>query len=123
MTMLIQIKEWYIQKKIQDTSDVYIWQVIPKNGDIFDYKPGQFAMIHILNSDGTVFQKKPYSMSSSPLQKNSLEFGFKIHGNFTQKLASLTEGDKIGLSGPYGVFTYDKDIHKHLVIFSGGIGI
>ena len=117
------IYPYKIQKITQETHTTIIWEVVPENGDIPHYEPGQFAMIHLYNPDGTVQQKKAYSMSSSPKGKKFLEFGIKIHGDFTQKMATLQKNDLIGVQSPFGNFIYKPKIHNNLVIFAGGIGI
>jgi 3-phenylpropionate/trans-cinnamate dioxygenase ferredoxin reductase subunit len=99
-------------------------QLVPQNGDVFDYKPGQFSMIHLFGDDGvTTWQKKAYSMASDPSNREYLEFGIKIHGDFTRKLATLKEKDVVGIEGPYGIFTYSAQTHTDVVMFAGGIGI
>lgn len=113
-----------IRRIIQETNTTFLWQVVPQQGAIFEYKPGQFSMIHLFEDDGvTTWQKKAYSMSSDPPNRAYLEFGIKIHGDFTQKMAAMKEGEVLGVEGPYGVFTFDPQIHTDVVMFAGGIGI
>lgn len=119
-----QAKQYKITAKIKDARDVFIWQAAPMQGKIFDFQPGQFAMIYLYDSDGALYLKKPYSIASSPLNKKYLEFGIKIQGEFTQKMnRDLEINDAIGIEGPYGIFTFDPKIHQNIVIFAGGIGI
>lgn len=113
-----------IAKITHETHDTFTWTVTPKDtGEVFTYKPGQFAMIHLYNEDRSDFGKKPYSFSSSPHHTTSLEFGIKVHGDFTQKMATLKEGDTVGIEGPYGVFIYHPEKYKKSVLFAGGIGV
>ncbi len=116
-----------IQSRIQsinyETSNVFTITVVSENEPFPQFEPGQFSMIHLYNPDGSVWKKKPYSMSSSPLDLTALEFGIKIAGDFTQKMAQLKKGDSIGLEMPYGVFIYKKNIYKNMVMLAGGIGI
>lgn len=112
-----------IQKITRETQNTIIWEVVPEEGNVPNYEPGQFAMIHLFNHDDTVWKKKAYSMSSSPREKRFLEFGIKIHGEFTQKMATLGVGESIGVQAPFGNFIYKPAVHADLVIFAGGIGI
>lgn len=119
-----QTQQYKITAKIKDARDVFIWQVAPMQGNIFDFQPGQFAMIHLFDDTGVTSLKKPYSIASSPLNKKYLEFGIKIQGEFTQKMnKALKINDAIGIEGPYGIFTFNPKIHQNIVMFAGGIGI
>ena len=122
--MVNKVARYILNRIIQDTSATFCLQLVPQRGDVFEYKPGQFSMVHLFKDDGvTTWQKKAYSMSSEPLNREYLEFGIKIHGDFTQKMATLKEKDVVGVEGPYGIFTYDADRHTDVVMFAGGIGI
>ncbi|MBI4360056.1 MAG: hypothetical protein HY564_03105, partial [Candidatus Jacksonbacteria bacterium] len=122
MNSLPAIAPYKIQKITRETHNVILWEVVPEQGETPYYKPGQFAMIHLMNPDGSVWKKKPYSMSSSPTEKKFLEFGIKIHGDFTQKMETLEVGERILIQAPFGFFVYEPDIHKDVVFFAGGIG-
>lgn len=101
---------------IPETHNTFVWQLVPIAGEIFNYEPGQFAMIHHTT-------KKPYSIASSPANRDYLEFGIKLQGGFTRELNKLTAGAEIGIEGPYGVFVYQPQVHRQSVMFAGGIGI
>jgi ferredoxin-NADP reductase len=116
------IQKYQIQAKTRETRDVFIWRLAPRE-KIFAFQPGQFAMIHLLGKDGIQVGSKPYSIASSPLNKEHLEFGIKVQGEFTKAMAKLNPGGTLGISGPYGTFTYDPDVHQDAVMFAGGIGI
>lgn len=119
-----QVQQYKITAKIKDTHDVFVWQAAPIQGKIFDFQPGQFAMIHLFDDTGATWLKKPYSIASSPINKKYLEFGIKTQGEFTQKMNKALEiDDVIGIEGPYGVFAFDPKIHQNIVMFAGGIGI
>ena len=110
-----------IQKRIQETRNTFLWHAAPKEGEIFDFLPGQFTMICAPHENPP--QKKAYSIASSPTNKAYLEFGIKTHGDFTQQLSLIKENDDIIIEGPYGHFMYDKNSHKKAAFFAGGIGI
>jgi ferredoxin-NADP reductase len=123
LSLMPKIIQSRIQSITYETGSVFTITVVREQEPFSLFDPGQFAMIHLYNPDGSVWKKKPYSMSSSPLNLTSLEFGIKIAGDFTQKMAQLKKGDIIGIEMPYGVFTYKKDIYKNTVMLAGGIGI
>lgn len=106
-----------------ETHNTFSWQLTPWSGEIFDFTPGQFVMLHLLNPDGTSQAKKPYSIASSPLNKKYLELAIKVQGNFSGQLATLRTEDLVGVEGPFGAFTYQPQKHKQVVMLAGGIGI
>jgi len=112
---------YFIKKRIQETDNIFIWHLVPKDGNIFNFKPGQFVMI--CSSADNITNKRAYSIASSPTNQEYLEFGIKIHGKFTNKIKNLEQGTEVGLQGPFGEFTYDASTHHDAVMFAGGIGI
>lgn len=101
----------------EDKTDcIRVFRLIPKDGDIFSYKPGQFA---IFEMDGV---RRGYSIASSPSEKY-LEFAIHlIGGRLTSKLSELKEGDTINIAGPYGnKFIYNNQ--KNVGLIGAGIGI
>lgn len=116
--------KYFIQKIYQASSDIIVIEVADKNGGaVFDFKPGQYAMISYENEKGRVEDKHAFSIASSPTQKNLIRFGIKVQGLFTQGLLKLKVGDEILISGPFGVFTYDERKYQNAVFIAGGIGI
>ncbi|MEA1992883.1 MAG: dihydroorotate dehydrogenase electron transfer subunit [Euryarchaeota archaeon] len=76
----------------------------------FNAKPGQFAMLWLPGVN-----EKPMSFS----YKNG--FTVKKVGPFTEKMCRLSEGDKIGIRGPYGnCFSLKKGRTE---IIGGGTGL
>lgn len=76
--------------------------------------PGQFIMVWIPEVN-----EKPFSLSSIP------EAGITIAkiGKFTEKLANLNVGDKIGFRGPYGKgFDLKNSGGKKILAVGGGVG-
>ena len=86
----------------------------------FDFKPGQFIFVTIGSSDNEL--TKHLTISSSPTE-GFLEVTKRLTGHpFANALASLKEGDKVKLKGPFGKFTFQGE-HKRIGMLSGGIGI
>lgn len=120
--MLNKTHTYTVLNNEQATHNVYSLKVgSPDGNPVFHFKPGQFAMIH-LAKDGAPWRKEAYSIASSPLHHDHLEFGYKVFGEFTQTLAKLKPGDPVEISGPYGTFTLHDDM-KDVAFVSGGIGI
>jgi len=66
---------------------------------------------------------KPYSISSPPTVRDRIELTIKIKGNFTQRCDKLKVGDVVGVTGPYGMFTFDESRTKEAVFIAGGVGV
>jgi len=104
--------------------NMIILDIIPKKGgEIFLYTPGQYAMLAPYDERGYPMSSRPFSIASSPIQRNYLQFGIKITGKFTKRLSELKIGDNISVYGPFGEFTYDEKKYSSTVLIAGGIGI
>ncbi|MDL9935286.1 FAD-binding oxidoreductase [Gordonia sp. ABSL1-1] len=119
---------------IQDIS-TRITAIEPKTADIvslrlevvepaeFEFKAGQFVDIHIPGEDDTT---RSFSVATTPSNPKELEFLIKKYpgGLFAGMLdGSLTAGDELAITGPYGSFTV-KDGHVlPIVLMGGGAGM
>ena len=91
--------------------------------DIFNFKPGQYAMLSFYNQTRKLFINHPFSIASSPKQDGLLTFGIKILGKFTQNLQKLELGSQIEVLGPFGDFIFNPKKHQEAVFIAGGVGI
>ena len=115
---------YYIKKIYQPSSDQVILEAGYKNGrPVFDFRPGQYAMISYRNAKGQIEDKHAFSIASSPDKTDSIIFGIKIQGSFTKGLLDLKVGDELSVFGPYGNFCYDENKYSDSVMLAGGIGI
>lgn len=104
---------------IQRTHDIKSFRFNRPAG--FEYKAGQFIFVTI-----TVFGekvRKPFTISSSPTEKDYLEFTKKLTGHdFSNELDAMAVGDTLDIDGPYGNLTFEGEYDK-IALISGGIGI
>lgn len=92
-------------------------QFIEKNG--FTHQCGQCAMLSVFGKGESMI-----SISSSPLEKDFLQFSILKTGRVTTALHEMHEGSIIGLRGPYGNnFPIDDWKGKNLIFIGGGIGL
>jgi ferredoxin-NADP reductase len=117
------LTKYTIKDIFKTGEDVVIINVSPVKGDVFKYKPGQYAMLSPYDKNGYQMSSRPFSIASSPTQNNYLQFGIKIMGKFTKRLSELKIGDKINVYGPYGDFTYSEKKYPDSIFIAGGIGI
>lgn len=84
----------------------------------FFYDPGQFMMVSVPH-----FGEAPFSLSSSPTRRGSIQISLRNAGKLTDAMFQLKKGDVIGLRGPFGR-PFPLDIIGQDVLFiAGGIGM
>src|SRR3990170_7178927 len=85
------------------------------------YKAGQFFFITIKPSEKEL--TKHFSFSSSPTEKDHIEFTKKLtDSEFSAALKTLKQGDWARIDAPYGQFTFEGE-HPKIGLLAGGIGI
>lgn len=85
----------------------------------FSFRPGQFIMLSIF-----CIGEAPFSLCSNPNDNGTLTSTIKNVGNLTRVLDGLSEGDVVGVRGPYGTSWPLEEVRKkNILIVAGGIGI
>lgn len=104
-----------------DTPDVKTFRVNALGGGkCFEHIPGQCAMLSIPGVGEAMF-----SITSSPTNKEFMEFSIKKCGCLTDWLHQMEVGQQITIRGPYGNgFPVESDFKgKDLLFVAGGIGL
>lgn len=114
--------------------DLAILRITPENGQIPDFKAGQFVTIgsHV-SSEGKVI-RRAYSIASPPEQKKYWELYIRwvkkpVPGRLTTQLFNMKEGDEISWVKPTGIFTINEKMHdgspdnRRMVLIGGGTGL
>ncbi|MFA6036072.1 MAG: FAD-binding oxidoreductase [Candidatus Micrarchaeia archaeon] len=117
-----------VSKSVAETHDVRSLVLVPVQGEVPQFKPGQFVNLAIKTAEGNppTFAFKPYSLSSSPTERDHLSLTVKLverENSFSQLVGSLKPGDVVYLNGPFGMFTFDEAKHSDVVMIAGGVGI
>ena len=86
------------------------------------FKPGQFAWLTLGPSPFSM-QQHPFSVSSSAIHPDRLEFTIRELGDFTSTIGHVTIGSPAFVEGPYGAFVPDLTSSRGLVLIAGGVGI
>ena len=105
----------------EETPDVKTFRVVaPEGGKLFEHKPGQCAMLSVPGVSEAMI-----SITSSPTNKEYMEFSVKKCGCLTEWLHSMEVGQMITVRGPYGrPFPVDGELlGKDLLFIAGGIGL
>lgn len=104
-----------------DTPDVKTFRVVGLDGNkLFEHMPGQCAMVSIPGVGEAMF-----SITSSPTNKEFMEFSIKKCGCLTSWLHMMEPGQQITVRGPYGnAFPVETALKgKDLLFIAGGIGL
>ena len=104
-----------------DTPDVKTFRVVTPDGKkAFEHTPGQCAMLSVPGVGEGMF-----SITSSPTNRDFMEFSIKKCGCVTEWLHSMEKGQQITIRGPYGNgFPVDTEFRgKDLLFIAGGIGL
>lgn len=104
-----------------DTPDVKTFRVVGLDGNkLFEHMPGQCAMLSIPGVGEAMF-----SITSSPTNKEFMEFSIKKCGCLTSWLHMMEPGQQVTVRGPYGnAFPVETALKgKDLLFIAGGIGL
>lgn len=104
-----------------DTPDVKTFRVLTPDGKKpFEHMPGQCAMLSIPGVGEALF-----SITSSPTNREYMEFSIKKCGCLTSWIHMLESGQQITIRGPYGNgFPVETELRgKDLLFIAGGIGL
>jgi len=111
-----------IKEIIDETPDIKTFRLQfmdPLVHNNFTFKAGQFAEYSVFGEGECTF-----CIASSPTRPEYIECSFKHYGKVTKAMRRLSEGDVIGLRGPYGNhFPVEEMKGKNIVFIAGGIGL
>lgn len=110
----------YKVKSISRSRDVFVLELSPEHKPLA-YESGQFVFVRFYNQ---ILSREahPFSIASKS-NSPTIRIAIKKLGDYTDKLDSLKEGDKVLIEGPYGRFNYRNYDEKNQVWIGAGIGI
>lgn len=86
------------------------------------FNPGQYIQLNLPNGD-----TRPYSVASTPADPHHIELHIKRSDNGVATegwvFKDLAAGDHVGLSGPYGRFSFRPKRDKPLLLLGSGTGL
>ena len=111
-----------IDRVVEETWDTKTFRTVFADGGMrerFAYHPGQFQEVSVFGVGEATF-----CLTSSPTRSGFVEFSVKRAGAVTSALHELSEGETVGIRGPYGNwFPHEELKGKRLVFVGGGIGM
>jgi predicted ferric reductase len=107
----------------RETHNVWTLTLEPEKGEVFPYRPGQFAFL-TLRREGFRSEEHPFTISSAPTREGALTFTIKESGDFTRTIGRTRPGDGALLQAPYGRFSSSLwPEAKSFIFIAGGVGI
>lgn len=95
-----------------------LWEFVFELEKPMEFIAGQYASIIVPGHK----KPAPFSIASSPIHKNQLDFGIEVIGEVTTAMSLLKPGDQVTMKGPFGEFIMGP--HERKVCFlAGGIGV
>ena len=96
-----------------------LFEIAFPDGASLNHEPGQFVEISIFGAG-----EAPISLASSPTRRGSFDICIRNAGKVTAALHRLSEGDEVGVRGPFGKgFPIQTLVGNDLLIVAGGIGL
>lgn len=120
----MKMRPFVVEELLWETHDCFTLRLKPESpSDMFDFLPGQWIYLHLMNDDGSSWARAAFSIASAPENsKEMMEFGIKVYGDYTKRASNLVPGDKVAVQGPFGRFVLPEN-ENALVMFAAGIGI
>ncbi len=114
--------------------DLAIFRVKPNEGQVPDFKPGQFVTLGVNVPSEKKVIRRAYSIASPPQQKKYFELILRwvkkpVHGRLTTKVFYKKEGQEIFWVKPTGIFTINEKMatdtpdNRRMVLIGGGTGL
>ena len=101
------------------TESPTIKTVVLKPEKEFSFLAGQFASLTVPGVG-----EAPFTPSSSPYDKEELDFTVMRTGRVTDAIHNLKSGDIVGVRGPYGKpYPLDRYKGKEVLLVGGGVGL
>lgn len=124
-------RNFIIKKIVDESSEIKSFYLYPEDGkEITDFHSGQFISVQVFVPELGFLQPRQYSLSSafnseyyriSVKKENGV--GSNPSGLVSKTLHSKSEGDRISISAPAGLFHLEKNSENPLVLISGGVGL
>lgn len=115
----MQPHRYTLQQVRKETADTFTLDLVPTEGIIPTFLPGQFNMLYVFGVG-----EAPISISGAPTELTSMVHTIRAVGVVTQALQRLRRGDVIGLRGPFGsAWPVEEAQGNDIVLVAGGIGL
>jgi len=101
------------------TQEIYRIRIVPDNNRLFDFRGGQYILLHMSND-----RRIPLSIASAPEEKSFIELHVRLiegHPLAEEMVELFKTADSFQVEGAYGS-CYLNDNNRSIVIIAGGTG-
>lgn len=125
MSNLRTIYEFKITKIIDHTKIIRELYLELTNQPVFNFKAGQFVMLHVPVTGSEKPALRAYSIASTDEQKNGFKLIFKYveNGVASNFVWSLTGSETLKMTGPFGKVFFQEPPTEQVVFLNTGSGI
>ncbi|MBI3366609.1 FAD-dependent oxidoreductase [Candidatus Roizmanbacteria bacterium] len=124
--MTVAPKEFYLPfiKKEKLANDTYSFYFYSANIDL-NFLPGQYIRMTLsIENPDKRGNSRPFTIASSPLEKNHIMITTKIiQSSFKKRMMELKPKELVHFFGPIGAFILNEEEKEDRVFLAGGIGI
>lgn len=98
--------------------------ILNASPDILNIQPGQFFQI-LCPKSGSLqpYLRRPMSIYGAYKEKGELHFLYKVQGEGTKSMSTLTTGQALSVVGPLGQGFNIKPVYQHIVLVARGVGL
>ncbi len=108
-----------IVRTVEQTPTEKLFELQLEGGEKLDFQPGQFVQVFVPG-----IGEAPISLASSPRGRDTFDLCVRRIGTVTEALHRMSEGDVVGIRGPFGHgFPVDELAGRDVLIVGGGIGL
>lgn len=103
----------------REVPGVFTWHLVPVDGGVFSYRPGQFNMLYLFGVGEVAI-----SISGDCRDAEKIVHTIRVAGSVTRAMSGLAVGDVIGVRGPFGrPWPIEPILGADLVFVTGTIGL
>ena len=119
-----QIYKLKLDQVIHHTPNVRELILSTAEGQNFEFKAGQFAMLHVPQETGKP-ALRAYSIASSDAQKNGFKLLFKYveNGVASKFVWNLKGGETLDFTGPFGKVFFKEPPTEQIIFLNTGTGL
>ena len=110
-----------VTEQLELQADIRLMTVLLPAGAL-EPRAGQFYMLRAWRADEAPLLSRPISVHDYDEKTRRLRFLYQIKGEGTRRLAALTAGDSLRLTGPAGNGFPLEKLHGAVALVGGGIG-
>jgi predicted ferric reductase len=121
--LLIMRHRYRVTDISAERGNTWTLTVAPDGHSGLAFMPGQFVWMNLWHSP-LAMREHPFSIASSALEPQRLQFTIKRLGDFTSQINTVEPGQHLYLDGPFGAFSIDRYPDAPGYVFvAGGIGV